>query len=356
MPTTSLKPFATTPRQTVSAKRPLPRTLSMVAGVTPQEHGDFLPGALEHQLRTLAKPLVALDPSALSPEEFYRRVDASGAEVMLACWKTPPLPENPPSSLRYVCYLAGSVKKLVTRRHLERGLIVTNWGGSISRIVAEWALFHILSGLRRASYWAVAMHTRGVWKNGDTETGSLFGRRVGIHGFGLVARELVKLLEPFGVTISVLAPDCDTDTARGYGVQVAPSLEALFGENDVVVELSPLIPETTGIVTEALLRRIQPGGVFVNLGRGAVVDQEALLRVAKEGSIQLGLDVFAEEPLPPDSPFRGLLNVFLTPHIGGPTTDRRCDSGAFALANLQAYADGAPLQAVVTPEIFDRSS
>jgi phosphoglycerate dehydrogenase-like enzyme len=122
------------------------------------------------------------------------------------------------------------------------------------------------------------------------------------------------------------------------------------------VELAPLIPETKGVVTEHLLRLIRPGGAFVNVGRGAVVDEAALLRVAREGKITLGLDVFAAEPLPVDSGFRGLPNVTLTPHLAGPTTERRRDAGEFALHNLRAYAEGRPLQAVITPQVYDTST
>jgi phosphoglycerate dehydrogenase-like enzyme len=237
-------------------------------------------------------------------------------------------------NLRYVCYLAGSVKKLITREHLAAGLLVTNWGGSISRIVAEWALFHILSSLRRATHWTLVMHREGGWKSGDTETASLFGRRVGLHGFGLVARELIKLLVPFGCPVAVFAPDVDAAAEARYGIRRATSLDDLFSSNDVIVELAPLIPATTGSVTERHLRLIPPGGVFVNVGRGAVVDEAGLVRVAQEGRIGMGLDVFAVEPLPVDSGLRGLANVTLTPHLAGPTTDRRRDAGEFALENL----------------------
>jgi phosphoglycerate dehydrogenase-like enzyme len=163
----------------------------------------------------------------------------------------------------------------------------------------------------------------------------------------MVARELVRLLAPFDCRISVHAPD-----VKHADVRDEPSLENLFAENDVIVELAPLIEETRGIVTEALLRRIQPGGVFVNLGRGAVVDEAGLLAVAREGKVWFGLDVYAHEPLAKDHPLRGLTNVMLTPHIGGPTTDRRQDAGSFGLRNLRAYVEGSPLEAVVTPEVY----
>jgi phosphoglycerate dehydrogenase-like enzyme len=202
------------------------------------------------------------------------------------------------------------------------------------------------------------MHQPGVaaWKNGITDARSLFCRRVGIHGFGPVARELVALLRAWSCPITALAPDLTAELAHAYGVERAASLDALFAENEIIVELAPLIPATTGVVTEKLLRLIRPGGVFVNVGRGAVVDEAALLQVAREQKIAIGLDVYTEEPLPADSGFRALPHVNLTPHIAGPTIDRYPDAGAFALKNLRAYVEDRPLEAVITPEIYDQSS
>lgn len=334
----------------------MPRPASILAAVTPTERRDFLPEPLLGEVRALTPRFSSCDTTDLSAEAFRRALHEANPEVLLACWKTPPLPAELPPGLRYVCYLAGSIKKLVPRAHIERGLLVTNWGGSISRIVAEWALFHTLSCLRRATFWTLAMHREGAWKNGNSETASLFGRRVGLHGFGQVAREFVRLIQPFHCTISVCAPDVDADTERRHDVHAVSSLDTLFAENDIVIELAPLIPATTGIITEKLLRLIRPGGVFVNVGRGAVVDEAALLRVAQEGKIMVGLDVFSVEPLPADSPFRGLPNVTLTPHLAGPTTDRRRDAGEFSVANLRAYAADRPLQALITEHVFDTST
>jgi phosphoglycerate dehydrogenase-like enzyme len=329
---------------------------SILAAITAREIADFLPEPMIDELRGMADRFVHLGTENLSESEFHRQLSENNPEILLTCWKTPPLPAQLPPTLRYVCHLSGSIRKIVTRSHLENGLIVSNWGGSISRIVAEWALFHILSCLRRATFWTISMHHEGGWKRGDTETASLFGRRVGLHGFGQVARELVGLLRPFDCRVSAFAPDVDAAVESQYGVKPAASLESLFSENEIIVELAPLIPATTRIVTERLLRLIRPGGIFVNVGRGAVVDEAALLRVAKEGKITLGLDVFTVEPLPLDSGFRGLPNVTLTPHLAGPTTDRRRDAGEFALENIRAYVKGELLKAVITPRTYDAST
>jgi len=316
----------------------------------------FLPEPLLSRVRTLADRFDHLDTATLPASDFHRHLNEQNPEILLTCWKTPPLPAKLPPRLRYACHLAGSVKKIVARAHLENGLIVTNWGGSISRTVAECALFHLLSGLRRATFWTLAMHREGSWREEDAKTASLFGRRVGIHGFGRVARELIALLRPFGCRVSVFAPDTDSGTEAGFGIKCAASLDDLFRENEIIVELAPLIPATNGIVTERLLHLIPSGGVFVNVGRGAVVDEAALLRVAREGKIAVGLDVFTIEPLPADSGFRGLSNVTLTPHIAGPTSDRYRDAGEFAVENLNAYARGGPMKATLSVQTYDSST
>ncbi|HEY1108206.1 MAG TPA: hydroxyacid dehydrogenase [Opitutaceae bacterium] len=336
----------------------MPKPASLLAVLTPTEVREFLPGSILETVRLLAPDFHLIDPTGMSDETFQRELARANPDILLACWKTPPLPDALPPRLRYVCYVSGSVKRLVSRAQIERGLLVTNWGGAISRTVAEAALFHILAALRNASHWAIAMHQPGAaaWKNGITDSRSLFCRSVGIHGFGPVARELVALLKPWGCPVTAFAPDLTAELARAYGVERAASLEALFAQNEIVVELAPLIPATTGIVTEKLLRLIKPGGVFINVGRGAVVDEDALVRVASEGKIAIGLDVYVTEPLPADHPLRTLPRVMLTPHTAGPTLDRYPDAGAFALKNLRAYAEDRPVEAIITPEIYDQSS
>jgi phosphoglycerate dehydrogenase-like enzyme len=334
----------------------MPRPAKLLAALSHQELNEFLPGPLGDELRALAAQFEHHDVARTTAAEFHQVLAVADPEVLVTCWKTPPLPAALPPSLRYVCHLAGTIKHLVKREQIDGGLLVSNWGGSISRIVAEWALFHILSSLRRATHWTLAMHKDGAWKDGGTETASLFGRRVGLHGFGLVARELVRLLQPFGCVISTCAPDVTPEIEARHGVRHVAVLEDLFANNDVIVELAPLIPATTGVVTEKLLRLIPAGGVFVNVGRGAVVDEPGLLRVAREGRIGVGLDVFSVEPLPANSGFRGLPNVTLTPHLAGPTTDRRRDAGAFALANLRAYTEGRPIDAAITTRVYDSST
>lgn len=334
----------------------LSRLSSCLAVLSPTELRDFFPGALWDEVEQLSPDFRLIKAGRLSEAGFERELAAANPEVLIACWKTPPLPPKLPPRLRYVCYLAGSVKRLITRAQLESGLILTNWGPSISRVVAEGALFHVLACLRRSTYWALAMHQRGAWKDETSETASLFRRKVGLHGFGRIAREFVNLTRPFEIEISVFAPDITPEIERSWNLRRSESLEALFADNDVVVELAPSIPETQRVVQKKHLQLLRPGSVFVNIGRAEIVDEAALIEVAREGRVQFGFDVFWSEPLAPDHPLRGMPNVSLTPHLAGPTMDRRRDAGEWALRNLRAYAAGEPLVAQISAAEYDLHS
>lgn len=334
----------------------MPGIRSLLVVLTPEEERNFWPGDWSRPLRELCPRADFIDPTELTAESFAAELRRLDPEVVVACWRTPPLPEVLPPGLRYVCYLTGSVRQLVRRAHLEQGLRVTNWGSIISRIVAECALFHVLACLRRGPHWTQTLQGGTGWRDGFNEVQSLFERRVGLHGYGSVAREFLRLIAPFGCHICVCAPDFDETAAQVTGAARAASLDILFAANDVVIELAPLNDATRGSVTERHLRLLPTNGVFVNVARAAIADEAGLLRVAAEGQLRIGLDVFHKEPLPADSPWRRLTEVSLTPHIAGPTLDRYPDATAHALRNLRAYAAGEPLTAVVTPQGYDQAT
>jgi phosphoglycerate dehydrogenase-like enzyme len=123
-----------------------------------------------------------------------------------------------------------------------------------------------------------------------------------------------------------------------------------------VVELAALTPANRGIVSSALLERLRPDSVFVNIARGALVDEEALVRLARTGQVWIGLDVYAQEPLPSDSPLRGLENVCLSPHLAGPTTDQWHHCGEYALANILAFQQGETPKSLINLDVYDRST
>ncbi len=332
-----------------------------IVALSDLEIADFLPGPLWGELEKLVPGYQRVRLPLGGADDWERLWRGSPSDILISGWQTPSLNSTLQpvdlKSLRYVCHLAGTIRKLVPRELIEQGLVVTNWGGSISATVAECTLMLIMMALRRASYWAVVMHRDGAWKDtSNFTTQSLLGRRVGIHGFGSISQCLVPMLRPFTSQIQAYSPNMPEEIFSSLGVKRVESLEELFAESDVLVELAAATPENYHIVTESHLRMIPEGGVFVNMGRGCVVDEDGLLRVAREGRLQIALDVFEQEPLPANSRLRGLPNVTLLPHLGGPTRDRRRDAGAFALKNLRAFLRGEPLDAVVTLEVYDRTT
>jgi phosphoglycerate dehydrogenase-like enzyme len=200
----------------------------------------------------------------------------------------------------------------------------------------------------------MTMHIHRSWGLSVEPPVSLLDKRVGIHGFGNIAQQLALLLKPFRCSISAYSPPVPDAIFEVFSIIRETSLEQLFERNDVIVELEALTNDTERLVGKNLLNRIRPGGVFVNVGRGKVVCEQDLEEVASGGQIFIGLDVFSHEPLPPDSPLRALENVFLTPHIAGPTPDRISLCGKHALANILAYHLGDPLDSVIGVSEYDR--
>ncbi len=280
-------------------------------------------------------------------------------EVLVTAWKAPRLLDDPdalPASVKYICNVTGSIKGIVSRPMLENGLLVTNWGNAISHTIAEHALLLTLASLRLLPRWPYFLKEKSNKEVKNAKIQSLFKKRVGLHGFGAIARELVQILKPFQVSVSAYSEGVPSELFSKQGVHQSNSLEALFSGSDVLIECEALTPSTRGIVTKALLLCLPEDAVFVNIGRGAVADEEALAQLAREGRLRVALDVYQKEPLPDDSPLFQVPQVILSPHIGGPTSDSYVCCGEFALKNLQNYFSGQPLEGLVTLPIYDRTT
>jgi phosphoglycerate dehydrogenase-like enzyme len=331
----------------------------ILLALSDEEIQDFLPEPLYGEVLSTFPNHYHSHTDSIGKAEFNRTVGEYRPEIILSAWKTPALDESRleefTAYLKYYCHLTGTVRHKVPRSFIEKGLLVSNWGDTISCTVAECALLLVLSCLRRSHGWALRMHIEGSWRPERLEeNNSLFGKRVGLHGFGNIARALVELLKPFNVTLKVYSPHVPDSVLEKSNVKRAESLEELFRWSQVLVDMGAYTPETYHLIEERHLRMLAEGACFVNVGRGAVVDEEALIRVAREGKLQFGLDVYETEPLPPDSPLRGLRNVNLLPHIAGPTHERKADCGRLAVENLKRYIRGERPEHVVDLEVYDR--
>jgi len=312
----------------------------------------FFPGMLKVELfNAIGKDAPVLDGAA---GDWMEALYALDPEVLMTGWGTPRLPDPPNPGLRYVLHLTGEMKTIIPRSYLEQGITVTNWGTAISPYVAEAALAMTLAALRDLRLHQEEMHERLGWKAEGARSHSLFGKRVGFHGFGNIVRACLPLFRPFGCILSAYSEPVPESVIAAEQVKAPGSLDALFAENDVVIELESLNDRSHGSVCESHLRALEPDGVFVNVGRAGVVDPGALIRVARDGRVRMALDVFHQEPLPAGSLLRGLPNVTLAPHEAGPTHDGMHRIGAFALENLESWLEGKPVEARITEEIYDR--
>lgn len=240
---------------------------------------------------------------------------------------------------------------------VARGLRVIDTSHGSSWPTAEWALGLALIGLRNAGAWfrRITAHQPafpgGVRpRSGPGYDGAeLSGKRVGMIGFGHLARRLTELLGPFGVDIAVFDPFVPRELAGAYGVDFAPLPVVM--ERQVVFSLVPLTPGTTGMIGRRELDLLRPGSVFVNVSRGPVVDSAALVARLRRGDVVASLDVFDPEPVPVDSPVIDLPNVFLSPHIAGVTEESRRRFFELMVTEIFRHLDGFEPRAQLTPDV-----
>ncbi len=228
--------------------------------------------------------------------------------------------------LRFIGELEGDrfARRIDLEAAAERGVKVVDTTHGSSYPVSEWALGMMLIGLRNAGSLFRRMIAGEIITQEGKRTdpcylrGELTGKRVGLIACGHIGRRLIELIAPFRCEILVHDPHAQRQLADIYDIRLT-SLAAVMSRSDVVVCLAPLTPQTRGMIGARELALLRPGGVFVNVSRGAIVDSEALIARLRQNDIIACLDVFDPEPVPADSPVRSMSNVFLTPHIAGVT-------------------------------------
>jgi len=237
----------------------------------------------------------------------------------------------------------------------EKGIPVANIGGANAVSVAEWTIMVALALLRRL----VEAHertSRGEWPQWEfMEKGTfeLNGKTWGIIGFGRIGREVAKRVRAFNMKVlyydKVQYPK---EVEEEYGVEHAP-LHKLLRVSDVVSIHVPLTPETRHMIGEKELRLMKPSAILINPARGEVVDEEALARALKEGWIfGAAVDVYSREPPGLDHPLLKLkgVNLILTPHIAGATTESRARIIQVTIENVVRVLRGEkPINVVNMP-------
>lgn len=264
------------------------------------------------------------------------------ADIVLAGWGsakyTQELLDSAPS-LKVIAYTGGSVAPVVDEAAYQRGVRVLSGNDLYARSVAEGVVCYALSSLRRIPQFAQQVQQDG-WAQPGWFNEGLLDQKVGLVGFGAVARHTARLLKAFGCELLIAGADHVSDEeAASYGARKA-TLEEVFSTCKIVSLHWARTPETFHGINERLLSLLSPDSLLINTARGAVVDEPVMARMLQEGRFRAVLDVYEEEPLPLSSPLRGLDNALLIPHMGGPTIDRRRFVTQALLDNLPAALRG----------------
>ena len=229
----------------------------------------------------------------------------------------------------------------------DSDVTVTNLRGIYSDVIAEH-VFALLLSMARGIPAYFRSQQEGRWENNDIPVIHVAGTTLGVLGLGGIGLAVAERGHAFGMRVLALdpAPKGRPDyVERIYGVH---ELHEMLGEVDFFVICVPHTGETDRMIDAAALKAMKPSAIFINIGRGKVVDLAALTRALGNGEIAgAGLDVFEEEPLPEGHPLWAMENVMITPHVAAISDrieDRRI---GLILDNIQRFRDGEPLLNVV---------
>ena len=311
----------------------------------------------EAQLERLRKVSPAVRVTRADPE-----ADHSETDVLYAMAVPRDLARAP--RLRWVqLHMAGVNALLDHPIYTQSAIPLTTTSGVHAATIAEYAITVLLALAHRVPRM-VAWQATGGWPP-DDQRWPLFlpapvrGATLGIIGYGSIGRELARIAKTaFAMTVLACKRDPSVRADPGYcppgtgdpggllpDEWLPPArLRDLLARSDVVVMCAPLTADTRHLLGAAELGVMKPSAFFINVGRGATVDEPALARALRDGRLAgAAVDVFAEEPPPPGHSLYGLDNVILSPHVSGflPGYDDRC-AELFA-ENLRRFLDGAPL-------------
>lgn len=254
------------------------------------------------------------------------------------------------SRLRWVQSPAVGVGSLMFPELLASPVVITSARGIRARPIAEHVL-GVTIALARAMPAVLRAQTAHRWAQEEleTEARTLQGQRMGIVGLGAIGLELVKIAAPFGFRISAIRRRAGEPPPDGVEAVWTPDrLPDLLSQSDVVVLAAPHTPETKRLIGRAQLDRMKRGALLVNIARGKLVDDEAVIDALRDGRLGgAALDVFSQEPLDPSSPYWDLPNVIITPHTSGAMQDYWTPLVALFSDNLRRFEKGEPLLNVV---------
>ena len=239
----------------------------------------------------------------------------------------------------------------------QKGIPVVNGRNSNSQSVAEHALGLIIALLKDFRRLDASVRAN-KWEKASYYGTELYGKHVGLIGFGGNGRALARLLLPFGVRISAYDPYLE-DSDFFDGVTRVAALDDFIADIDILSLHCPRTGETDGMVDAARFQQMKVTAHLINCARGGIVDEDALVAALANGAIAgAGVDVFDVEAPPADHPLWKFPNVILSPHIAGVTHESFTRMGTMAVENAYKILDGEPIDidCVVNPEALPEAS
>lgn len=294
-----------------------------------------------------------MDSVAAQAEVRYATADALGDAVpgadVLLLWDffSPAVKRvwDRCTSLQWIHIAAAGVDSLMFDDLVESDVVVTNSRGVFDRPIAEFVLGQILAFAKDSAHSA-ALQSRRVWEHRETER--IDTAHAMIVGTGAIGRETARILKAVGMTVSGVGRTYRTHDADFGVVHASSDLAQVVHDVDYLILLAPLTDATRGVVDGTVLAAAKPGVRVINVGRGELLDTDALVdRLATGHVAGAALDVFDTEPLPDDSPLWTTRNLVLTPHMSGDVVGWRRSLADVFVANFHRYIAGENLDNVV---------
>ena len=266
------------------------------------------------------------DPKALAPAGNFQAI------LIRSNTKLPEELVKQIPSIRMVATCGVGYDNLPLDYLKKQGIKVSNTPGVLNDAVCELAIGMMLALLRQLPEAQEYVKSTAWSKAPFRLTTTLAGKRIGIAGMGRIGQDLAKRLEPFKVDIAYSGPN-----PKSFPYTYYPNIQELAKACDVLFLACPATPDTDKMVNSKVLEALGPSGYLINIARGSVVDEEALLYALQHKMIAgAALDVFENEPNPSPE-FLNLDNVLLTPHIGSATSETRIAMTNLAVDNLEAF-------------------
>jgi D-3-phosphoglycerate dehydrogenase len=251
--------------------------------------------------------------------------------------------------LRWIQSSAAGMDHCLVPAVVNSKIVVTSASGVFAKQVGEQTMALLLGLVRRLPTFFRAQQAREFIRQ---PTGDLHGKTVGIVGFGGNGRRIAEVLAPFDVRIvatDLFPRDCPPHVDQLWP---ADQLPQLLQSSDVVILCVPLNEQTQHLIDEAALAMIRPQANLINVARGPVVHERALVAALKSGHLgAAGLDVTETEPLPAESDLWGMSNVIITPHVAAQSASRVSDATALFCENLRRYQTGQPMLNLVDKQL-----